>query len=373
MTPRAADIALALAVTGVISAAVAAGQASTVPAGPLPYLWAICLGALMLLRRTAPVLVLVLTALGYFAYYSAGFPAIGVAVPIAAAVYSAAEAGHLRIAIVIALTVLTVSTTYRLLIGQSTGYVLGYELVGHAALIAAVVALGSSVRAHRALRERTDQVASLTAHQAILQAEGRTRAERLRLARELHDSIGHCLAVASLHTNVAREANSETDRTHALRLVREAVGEAMTQLRSTVTLLRSSASELDSGTLADIPRLVDAPGAAGYKVELDVAEDLSCSATVEATAFRLVQEAITNTLRHADAGAITVRVVAEGEDRIKVAVSDDGVPARPPSCPAGHGLAGMRERVEAVGGSLEVRATADGWQVTALLPKEDRS
>ncbi|WP_049797271.1 sensor histidine kinase [Kribbella flavida] len=371
MTPRAADVLLAVGVTVVISIAVSAGQGSSGPVDPLAYLWAAGLGLLMVVRRTMPLAVLLLTALGYFTYYTAGFPAIGVAVPIAAAVYSATEAGYLRAAILTSVLVLAVSTTFRLLIGQPVGYVVGYELVGHTALIASVVALGSSVRAHRALREKTDQVARLTEHQTLLSAEARAREERLRLARELHDSIGHALAVASLHTNVAREAPNAEARSQALHLVRQSTSEAMTQLRSTVALLRSSApAAAPAASLDQLPQLLRAPRAAGYTVEFDLADGASASPDIEAAAFRVVQEAVTNTLRHADADHLGVRLRVDDEDRLHVLVRDNGKAARPPTYSPGHGLAGMRERVEAAGGSLTVRAAADGWYVEAKLPRK---
>lgn len=372
LSPTAVDVLMAVGVTAVLSAVVTADQASPGPVDPLAYLWAAGLGLLMLARRSAPRVVLALTVLGFYAYYAAGFPAIGVAVPIAAALFSAAEAGHVRAAVVAAVVVLAGSTGFRLLAGQSASYVVGYELVGHAALVAAVIALGDSVRARREVHLRTGQVARLTAHQTMLDAERRAHEERLRLARELHDSMGHSLSVASLYAGVAREAADAPTRDDALGLVGRAVADSMTHLRSTVSLLRSAepAAAVQPG-LADLGRLLEAPAAVGYEVRLE-ADEVRAPAETEAVAFRVVQESVTNTLRHSDATRISVGVRAErgGGDGggLRVTVADDGSRARTPRFTPGHGLAGMRERVASLGGELTVTAGPEGWRVAAWLP-----
>lgn len=367
---RRVDVLLMLAVTSAVSVAVASHQTGDVAAQPVAYLWAVGLGLLMLVRRSLPVLVLALTVLGFFSYYIAGFPAIGVAVPIAAAVYSAAEAGRMTAALVASLLVLGVSTAFRLLAGQSAAYVVGYELVGHAALIAAVLALGYSVRIRREIEVRTDQVTRLAAHQSWLRSEEQQHDGRLRLARELHDSIGHSLSVASLYAGVAEETPDAATRQEALACVRGAVSDSMSHLRSTVTLLRARVSEAgpEAPGLADVPRLLDPLVTAGYDVDVAV-EDLAVAPEVAAAAFRVIQEAVTNTLRHSDATSIGVTVTADGPDRLHVGAVDNGTRTRGPRFAAGHGLAGMRERVAAVGGDLTVDATGEGWRVAASLPR----
>ena len=116
----------AVGVAAVLALVVSAGQGAD-GATNGAYLWAAALGALMLWRRSYPRTVLVLTALGLFAYYAVGFPAIGVAVPVAAALYSAAEAGRRASAVVTAAVVFGVSITFRLLDGQDFRYVVLYE------------------------------------------------------------------------------------------------------------------------------------------------------------------------------------------------------------------------------------------------------
>ena len=148
---------------------------------------------------------------------------------------------------------LLASTGYRLAAGQPVAFVLGYELVSHATLIAAVIALGYSVRTRREIAERGRVLAHLTRASAVAQTEARGREERLKLARDLHDSVGHALSVAVLFTGVAKEKYGDAlgageadaprgdgtdeplDRVRAI--------EALADLRSTVTLLRSSNTE----------------------------------------------------------------------------------------------------------------------------------
>ncbi len=364
------DLALFAGVTAVLSVVVSADQAGSRSPGVLAYLWAVGLGALMLIRRSMPRLVLALTALGYFTYYVAGFPAIGVALPISAALFSAAEAGYLRASVLTGAIVLAASTAFRVAVGQSASFVLGYELASHVALIAAVIAFGYSVRSRRILQRRTEQVVRLVTRQTAMDAAAHARDKQLLLARELHDSMGHSLSVASLFADVAREAD-DAGRATALDRVKSGVSEAMAQLRSTVTVLRSTGGGPPAdATLDDLRRLLDGPASAGYDVTLNCA-GVSASPAVETCAYRVVQESVTNTMRHSNATRIDV-AVRDGDDAIEVTVHDNGTGTRLPRFGPGHGVRGMRERVEALGGTLTVRTGSDGWWVRAGIPAEAR-
>jgi signal transduction histidine kinase len=374
--PRAVDVALALAVALGLSAVISADRNNPGPelsVGQLAYLWAVGLSALMLIRRQRPLLVLVLTTLGFFSYYMAGFPAIGVAVPFAAALYSAAEQRHVWAAVITSVGVLTISTGFRLLSGQDPAYVLGYELVSHAGFMASVIALGYSICAWRDLRRSKEKVAALTTLQAAAQAELEARRARLSLARELHDSIGHSLAVASLFTNVARESGSDLERGSALEKVRAAVSESMNNLRSTVVLLRAPEPVGEHlPTLADLDRVLEAPASAGFAVEASIDKDLHLPVDVEAAAFRLVQEAVTNTIKHSNGSRLEVAIQQVGADQVQIEVRDDGRSGTAADVDDGlhhgQGLAGMRERVRALGGTLTISADADGWAVQSSIP-----
>jgi signal transduction histidine kinase len=376
LTPRAIDVLLAIGVAAVLSVVLSASR-STGPGSPLLYLWSLAFGAPMLVRRQLPLAVLLFTAMGYFAYYATGSPPIGVAVPIAAAVFSAAEAGLVISAAAVSLALLVISTVYRVLGGQDPGYVIGYELAGHVLLLASVILLGHSMATRRDLVRRRQAVAALVAHQVAADADLRAREERLELARELHDSMGHSLTVASLYTSVAREAKDDPERRQqALDRAKTALSEAMRELRSTVALLRTLGSAAPSVTLhprAEIERVLQAPRTAGFRVDASV-DELDVAEAVASTAVRLVQESVTNTLKHSNASAIRVHVQRDRQrDQVIVEVADDGTTGaadghRGNAVTAGHGIAGMRERVEALGGSLEVRPGPDGWTVRSEMP-----
>ena len=373
MHARRADLLLGLTVAVALAVVVSSDQGRGGHVDPVAYLWAAGLGCLMLIRRSHPRLVLALTALGFLSYHAAGFPAIGVALPIAAALYSAAEMGHLRAAVLTAAFALGVSTTYRMLAGQDAAFVLGYEMVYHFALIAAVVLLGHSVRTARRLRWRTDQVTRLLERQRAMDDDARTQQERFHLARELHDSIGHSLSVAALYTDIAREAGpDDARRAEALDLARTSIVDSLTHLRRTVNLLRARGQGRDDAgpRVEDLPRLLDGPAAAGFQVEVDIDQSVEDNRTppeVEAAAFRVVQEAVTNTLRHSNGTRIRVQVAAP-DGRLVVRVADNGHPGRADDGSRGHGLRGMRERVADLGGTLDAGPTDDGWLVRAELP-----
>lgn len=366
---RRGDLLLAALVAVVLAAVVTAAGSTYDDVEPVAYLWAVGFGLLMLVRRDRPLLVLALTTVGFFSYYASGFPPIGVGVPMAAALYSAAEVGAVRAAIATGVVVLGLSTAYRLAVGQGTAFVLGYELVYHASLMAAAVALGHVVRVSRALRRRTDQVTGLLVRQGELDASARLREERLSLARELHDSLGHSLSVAGLYAQVAQEAGSDrTAGTQALALVRESVLDGLAHLRRTVAVLRSPRPDDDQAPgLADVAGLMTAPRAAGYDTTVEVA-DVDVPESVGTAAYRVVQEAVTNAIRHSTGNRIEVRVAVDGDGPLEVTVRDDGrTPGRLEVEP-GHGLAGMRERLRTLGGTLDVTPGHSGWTVRARIP-----
>jgi signal transduction histidine kinase len=370
MSPRTVDALLAAGVTAVLTVVVSANQAPDRPFSPTAYLWAVGLGGLMLVRRRHPLLVLELTTLGFFSYYALGFPAIGVGVPMAAALLSAAEMGYTRVAVATGAAVLAATTAFRLAVGQNPALVLAYELPAQGALVGGFIALGHSVRVSRCLRQRSAQVARLLDLQSEMDARVRVREERLQLARELHDSIGHHLSIAHIYAGLARDTDPALRRHgEALQRVRDAVSDALRELRGTVSVLRtkSEGAPLEAPRIEHLPSLTAAPSAAGFEIDLDV-RAVRASPEAESATYRLVQEAITNTLRHSNGSHIAVTVDEPTPGILNVVVRDDGRGPRNRDIHAGHGLAGMRERVSDLGGTFDVRADAAGWRVEATIP-----
>ena len=365
---RVTDVVLALAMALVVAVVIAANAYSVERTGAGAYLFAAGFGALVLLRRRAPRIMLVVTVLGVFAYYILGFAPIGMALPAVAAIYSAAEMRRTGWAIGAGATLVAVATYYRTVGNTPEEALAPYDLVTNVALVAAAVALGVAVRLSREAR----------GHEARA-AEQRLQAERMRIARDLHDVLGHNLSVIALHSGVAAEAVGRDDGAArgALEHVREATSGTLHELRSTVRLLRGPAGSTAPPGPADVPAPTGLSGvdalarparAAGLAVdvELDVPPG-SLDGAIDAAAYRMVQECLTNALRHAAATRVTVSARAVG-GRLTLRVADDGRGAGAGPVP-GSGLSGMRERVALLGGTLSTAdAPGGGFVVAADLP-----
>lgn len=379
------DALIGIAVAALISVVITADQGGRQRPDVIAYLWAVGLGGLMLVRRRHPRLVLAVSALGLFAYYAAGYPAIGLAVPIAAALFSAAEFGQALAAVVTAVVVTVVSVGFRLLEGQSFSLVVGYELVGHLALMAAAIALGDSLRSRREVQAAARQLADLSARQARLDADARVHAERLAIARDLHDSVGHDASVISLHAEVGREAAGHDDEAtrRALTLIKDTASTMLVDLRRTVSLLRNPEERTHAVvSLDDVGSITQAATAAGFEVATSVDPALTATDSgasplapvTEAAVYRIVQEATTNVVRHSNGTRIEVRLTHEPQTGVIAEISDDGSPRSTGDTgdpEHGNGIRGMRERAESLGGHLTAGFTTRGYTVRAVLPLEE--
>jgi signal transduction histidine kinase len=372
------DATLGAATAAIVATAVTANvRGDGTP--PIAYVFAVGFGALMLVRRPYPVLALAASGLGLLGYYAIGLPPIGLALPVGAALYSAAEAGKLRWAVAAAATLVAVSYVARSLGGEDPGYLYAYELPTTIAVMAAAILLGDVVRTRRLWRA---EVAAGLAREA----DRRVQDERLALARDLHDVLAHTVSVVTLHADVADEAldDNDTDAARrAVRRVREASAGAGRELRGTLAALRSQhptagaevpnrmpagldelTAEAPIGVLARLDDLT-----AGAPVDVTVEGEVRpLPQVVDATAYRIVQEALTNARRHA-AGRSVRLTVSYTPDNVALRIVNEGVPTTASS--TGHGLNGMRERATLLGGTLQAGAGPDGtFVVTATLPAE---
>ncbi|MGN6522319.1 MAG: sensor histidine kinase [Actinomycetes bacterium] len=202
--------------------------------------------------------------------------------------------------------------------------------------------------------------------------------ERTRIARDLHDVVAHSLTVIAVQADAAEAALGRRPELAGppLLAIRDSARDALVDMRQLLHVLRDG-PELDDAPLdparglADLHHLVVRMRAAGLPVSADIEPEGQLTAGLELTAYRIVQEALTNAQRHAD-GAPTTLVVRRHGQVLQVEVRN----ARPSSqhqspgeLSTGHGLLGVRERVEAAGGALEVGPTADGgFAVVARLP-----
>jgi MYXO-CTERM domain-containing protein len=219
--PRRTDLGLAVATAVVVAAAAMAKVSEQRPPSAGAFAAAALFGAVLLARRRRPVAVLLVSCAGLIGYYILGLPPVGLALPVGAALYSAAEAGRVWWAAGAGTALIVVSTVARGLTGETWVYLLGWDLPINAALMGAAIAFGDGVRSRRRFRD-----AVLAA--AAADREHQVEQERLRVARDVHDVLAHTMSVVSLHADVAAEslADDPAAARTALRHIRRASSDA---------------------------------------------------------------------------------------------------------------------------------------------------
>ena len=238
-------------------------------------------------------------------------------------------------------------------------------------LVCLALALGDTVRSRHALLAAAREREARDARRREEQMRARAAAERLRIARELHDTLGHFLVAINVRASAAIELLDSDGSAEALKDVKHASASALSDLRATLAVLRD---QDDPAPTAPTPDLTDLSGllrharSAGLDAEVDIdVGQAPVPSAVSGAAYRIVQEALTNVLRHANATSATVRVrVVAGA--LDVEITDDGSGATPADG-SGFGLRGMAERAAALGGRLDAGpGHAGGWSVHAVLP-----
>lgn len=330
---RAVDVAAGAVTAAAVLVGTALAGAPVTYGGTVPLAGA--LGAALLFRRRWPVHVLVASVVVLCGFGGSDLGAPGFVWPVTVAYATVVLAGEPRWAVGVGVVNLAVLATF-----AASPVQLGGEALW---LVAVLAAAQAYVGARRT---------------AALAERGRAAEERLVVARELHDIVAHTLAVVGIHLNVAADALDDDpgEAREALRLAQSVRGQAMADLRSLIDVLRTG---------PHVPDLRELVGRAGLPVRLD--GDLSgLPAPVAMTAFRVVQEGLTNVLKHASASSAVVTVKRDGT-AVTVSVVDDGQGGTP-GPGGGHGLAGMRERVAAHGGTLTAGPVDGGFALSARLP-----
>jgi signal transduction histidine kinase len=346
---------------------------------PLGYLLLAVPVAALPFRRRLPVPVLVVTAACLLAYQLRGYPGLIPAVPLVVSVYAAVDAGHRWAAVgTVSAGFLAVAVGDALTEDYRSLRVLlqnRFLLVGW---IAAAGVAAEVARHRRAYLDQVEQRARDAERTREETAQRRAGEERLRIARELHDSLTHSISLIKVRAGVAVHLARKNGEPvpEALLAIQEASGEAMRELRATLEVLRSD-EEPDGVGLDRLDELVRQARTAGVPTVVTVTGTRrSLPPVVDRTAYRIVQEALTNISRHA--GPATAEIsMRYGDDALTVQVDDDGrAPARPASTTVagspGMGLQGMRERVTALGGLLQAGPRdSGGFTVRAELPLPD--
>jgi len=246
------------------------------------------------------------------------------------------------------------------------------DIIAYSSLVLGALLAGETLRARQELGRA---LAEDAAREREAAAQHRFDEERLALAHEMHDIIGHALVAINVQAAAAarRERKSGQGEATALDEIASASAEALTELRTAVKALRTAqegpAPLHPIHDMASLPDLVAGVEAAGLAVDLDViGVPAALPASVGHAGYRIVQEGLTNVLRHSTARQARVRV--EVDDRaVVIDVTDDGR-QRATTFPAGgHGLRGMQERAAALGGTCEAgTVNGAGWKVRARIP-----
>jgi signal transduction histidine kinase len=258
----------------------------------------------------------------------------------------------------------------------------GYPANPATGLSFALIVLGALV-VGQALAESRARANARAAEAHEAEAQRRLAEERLRIARELHDVVSHSISMINVQAGVAVHVMDERpeEARAALVAIKNVSRDALRDLRSILGLLRQTDDAEPRSPvagLAQVAALADNVRRTGVRVALDlgVEDARPLPPSIDLTAYRVIQEGLTNVVRHAPGAAATV-TVRRRPDALLVEVADDGLAgagAGESRQGAGHGLAGMDERVRAAGGSLEAGARPEGgFAVRATLPLEART
>jgi signal transduction histidine kinase len=204
-------------------------------------------------------------------------------------------------------------------------------------------------------------------------------AERNRIAREMHDIVAHNLSVMiALTDGAALTVERDPARAReAIQLAAATGRAALAEMRDTFALLRSGLEDADPSrhpepNLADLDALLETARSTGLQVTYQISGSTDGLSTgLQLAVFRLVQEGITNTLKHAPRATRLQIFIRRGQEDLRVVVDDNGGTGSPAG-PLGHGLIGMRERVSLHNGRLFAGPTNSGWRVSAWLPLDHR-
>jgi signal transduction histidine kinase len=365
------DLALALVATAAeLAQVIGATGTPRVPALAL----AVVAGGALVLRRLMPLAVLATTLAATVAIVALGDDPSGLSVLIA--LYTTAALCELRVSLVaLAATAATAATLSASTVdapGRQTSASSGAIIA--AGLTVGIWALGAYAQTRRRyLRELQERAASAERERDQL-ARIAVHEERASIARELHDIVAHSVSVMLVGVRGAREVLRTAPEVAEETLARvERSGEkSLAELRRILALLREPEQTAESRpqpSLTELDELVASYRAAGLPVRLElIGEPMPLPSGVELSVYRIVQEALTNTLKHSNPANVTV-TLAFRDARLELEVVDDGTPTTVGAPTSGQGIIGMRERVALLGGELETGPRkGGGFRVAAQLP-----
>ncbi|WP_353813277.1 sensor histidine kinase [Agromyces sp. SYSU T00266] len=326
---------------------------------------------LLALRRVAPLVLVAVPLTWVLCFVATGGDAqvlfFGGFLPLALALYTGARHGGVRASAAICGSVFAAVILADVFVPELQG---PSEVFFHWGVLLTIflIGIGMRVSERRAADAATRAaVAETEAREAALRAVAE---ERARIARELHDILGHSVSVMVVQAGAAAEVVDVDPGAarQALEAIRTTGTEALAEVRRVVELLRDDDPESLSPQpgIARIPELIEQARGTGLVVDFRADDTSDLSAGRQLAVYRVVQESLTNVRRHARAASASV-AIDRSADRVDITVTDDG-DAAGDAHPAGHGLLGMRERVTLYGGTLDAGPGPSGWRVHASLP-----
>jgi signal transduction histidine kinase len=349
--------------------------------GNLGYALLAVSGLVLVVRRRWPVPVFAVTALASLAYYGVDFPDGPGWLALFVSLYTLAAYGDGRRSLVTAGTAITVLAAVWLYQAAdiepraAIGWV--FFRIGASVMSAA---LGESVRSRRVIAAEARERAELAERTREEVARARVDAERLRIAREVHDTVAHAVAIINVQSGVTAhvlDKRPEQAR-EALRAIEETSSRALQEMRAILGVLRDDDGRAPLPGLDQIDELTAKAREAGLDVTLDASPPTApLPGAVGSAAYRILQESVTNVIRHVGPTRVTV-ALNPGTDALEIRVTDEG--RRPGggngsahggtvSREPGRGILGMRERCRLLGGEFDAGPTpGGGFEVTARLP-----
>ncbi|MEV0644655.1 sensor histidine kinase [Phytomonospora sp. NPDC050363] len=371
---RTADAAVALAVGVVVLVVALVGLNSRTqwPEANAWLAWPLIAisSAVLYWRRRFPIGVALVTLACNALYYPLTGPDGIIVLSFLVALYTvAAESSLIAAAVLAVVPMLTIVSVEAQADRRHLDDVAVFMLAGW---LTAIIAIGGVVQNRRAYLAEAEQ--RTRAAERVSEEESRLRAseERLRIARELHDVIGHNISLINVQAGAALHRFEPDRAEQALVAIKDSSKQALRELRSTLGVLRQVDEELPIAPapgLGELDALVERSRNAGLDVATNVTGTvLPLPTEVDLAAYRIVQEALTNVTKHAGIATATV-AIAYGEREVVVEVTDDGTGV-PATAGSGHGILGMGERARAIGGSLDAgpRPGGTGFAVRAVLP-----
>jgi len=389
---RLGDVGMTLVVLVAVELSVATGNGpGAAKLNGVAYVFGGVLVLPVLLRHRYPRFELLACSALLLVYYAFDRRDISPAPLLSVPIYDAAVAGFLLAAIVIPAVYMVIGLFVVELSQHWTLVTLINNFLPSIVVLALAIMLGDAVRSRRALAAETAERLRVAHEEREAEGARRVAEERLRIARDLHDTVAHSMATITVQAGSALHVLGDRDDKvrGALTAIRETSKHALGEMRATLGQLRQGGTDggipVTPGGLDRLPALRDAVTAAGAPVTIAVDGDQRpLPPAIDEVAYRILQESLTNVLRHAGPAArATVRLCYQPA-ALGITVTDDGIGSNgdqqglepaggsrgvAPPDQQGHGLAGMAERAAAVGGKVTAGPRGDGgFEVSATLP-----